>query len=88
MQHKTPDHTTQESFEDRMSEAFTISMMTYNSFGDFKNASKFAKLAHQHGLRSFGTDWLDLKAVEEIMIEPKLHWTYNLRTGMNSRILS
>ncbi|CAH7676277.1 hypothetical protein BY996DRAFT_4577577 [Phakopsora pachyrhizi] len=61
--------------------AYTIAALTYNTFGDSYQASRYSSLAISYGLYTREANWLDYEAHVNLEIDPESHWSYNYRVN-------
>jgi hypothetical protein len=74
----------QERLYGPISEAYTFAAIEYNGIGDVWTAQKYARLAIESGLLYGGPADKDVKQMENLLKDPKAHWSWMLR--LNQRI--
>ncbi|KAK8139326.1 lysine methyltransferase [Apiospora sp. TS-2023a] len=70
----------QERLWSSMYEAYTYAALEYNGAGEPWIASKYARLAIQHGLAAGGPRDSDVLAMKDLVKDPWAHWSWMLRT--------
>ncbi|KAK6843827.1 hypothetical protein PG987_004687 [Apiospora arundinis] len=70
----------QERLWSSMYEAYTYAALEYNGAGEPWMASKYARLAIQHGLAAGGPRDSDVLAMSDLVRDPWAHWSWMLRT--------
>lgn len=67
-------------------EAYQLAMAEFNGVGDVWRAEKYGRLALEAAMVYRGSDHMDVKALEVFLENPKEHWSWLLRSEMESRI--
>jgi hypothetical protein len=70
----------QERLDSYMHEAYTLAALEYNGVGEPWMATKYARLAIEHGLISLGEYDNDVSAMTNLARDPWAHWSWMLRT--------
>ncbi|ORY59243.1 uncharacterized protein BCR38DRAFT_351933 [Pseudomassariella vexata] len=70
----------QERLYSSMYEAYTYAALEYNGVGEPWLATKYARLAVQHGLAAGGPEDQDVLVMKELAKDPWSHWSWMLRT--------
>jgi hypothetical protein len=70
----------QENLWSTIYEAYTFAAVEHNGAGDPWLATKYARLAIQHGLASGGPDDIDVVEMQSLARDPWSHWSWMLRT--------
>ncbi|KAK8041794.1 Lysine methyltransferase [Apiospora rasikravindrae] len=70
----------QERLWSSMYEAYTYAALEYNGAGEPWLASKYARLAIEHGLAAGGPKDSDVLAMQALVKDPWAHWSWMLRT--------
>jgi len=68
-----------------MYEAFTYAALEFNGVGEPWTATKYARLAVEHGLASVGPRDNDVVEMQKLIQDPWGHWSWMLRTNKRFR---
>lgn len=70
----------QERLWQMLYEAYTFAALEYNGVGEPWTATKYARLAVQHGLAGGGPNDSDVREMTALARNPWEHWSWMLRT--------
>jgi hypothetical protein len=70
---------TLERLDSPISEAYTHAALQYNAVGKESQAVKYAALACEYGMLHNGADADDVLEMQDMMADPKGHWSWRLR---------